>query len=219
MASAILRGLQKVLRVFVPQEEDFFIRFQKQSAQTLLAAQCLDGLMKDYSRLDSAIDQIHQIEHDADDIAHGIIDHLNDTFVTPILLDREDIYRLTERIDDITDQIKGGIDRFRIFRVVEPTDFVREQARLLLECAQTLHDVTHHFDGLQNGKLAECERINTLENEGDNVLRNALGTLFTPGGDPLDVIRWKEIYEYIEEALDSCEAAANLIVSVVVKNA
>jgi uncharacterized protein len=219
MPNAILSGLQKLLRVFMPQEEDFFLYFQQQSAQTLRAAQCLDGLMKDFGRLDAAVEEIHQIEHEADEIAHAIINHLNETFVTPIILDREDIYRLTERIDDITDQIKGAIDRFKVFGITTPTEFAREQARLLLECSQGLHDVTHDFANLQSGNLAGCEKINTLENEGDNLLKQALGGLFAGTANAADIIKWKEIYEYVEEALDSCESAANLIVAVVVKHA
>ena len=219
MPNPVLSGLQKVLRVFMPGEEDFFVYFQKQSAQTLRAAQCLDALMKDFRRIDAAVEEIHHIEHEADEIAHHIIDHLNETFVTPILLDRDDIYRLTERIDDITDQIKGAIDRLKVFGITEPTEFSLEQTRLLVECTQLLHDVTHDFANIRSGRLDACERVNALENEGDAVVKMALASLFSGSVDPTEIIKWKEIYEYIEEAIDSCEAAANLIVSVVVKNA
>ncbi len=215
----VLSRLQRVMRAFLPQEEDFFGLFLLASDKAVEAARCLHNLMNNYKRLEVAVEDIDKIEHEADEIVHEVVRKLNTTFVTPALFDREDIYRLVECLDDITDMIKGTIDRFQSFRIVAPTEHVQDMSELLLSATQALHENIRELPRMQPGDNRYCRQINTLENEGDVALKKALGELFEYEEDAREIIKWKEIYEFIEEAMDRCEDAANLIEQVITKNA
>jgi uncharacterized protein len=214
-----LSGFQRVLGAFMPKEEDFFLLFQQLSDLALAAVETLKLVTDDYSKLDYAIGKIDELEHAGDEVVHEITRRLNTTFVTPLMLDREDIYRLAERLDDITDHIKGVIDRFRTYDVAEPTPYCQRMAALLVQAGKLLRDNMHGLEALQPGHNPYCAGINELENQGDALLKEALGALFRDTPDARDIIKWKDIYEMVEEALDMCEDAANLVESVVVKNA
>ncbi len=215
----VLSRLQRVMRAFLPQEEDFFDLFRLASDKGVEAGECLHNLMNNYKRLEVAVEDIDKIEHQADEIVHEVVRKLNTTFVTPALFDREDIYRLAECLDDITDMIKGTIDRFKSFRIAAPTDHARDMSELLLRATQALHENICELPRMQPGDIRYCREINTLENEGDAALKKALGELFEYEEDAREIIKWKEVYEFIEEALDRCEDAANLIEAVITKNA
>lgn len=214
-----LSGFQRVLSAFMPKEEDFFVLFQEMSDGSVEAATLLHELADDFSRIPYALKKIDEIEHRSDEVVHGIVARLNTTFVTPLLMDREDIFRLAERIDDITDRIKGVIDRFNIYAITEPTPYYCRMTALLVQATGLLRDNMYALDTLQPGCNAYCANINDLENQGDTLLKEALGALFRDAQDARDIIKWKDIYEMTEEALDHCEDAANLVESVVVKNA
>jgi uncharacterized protein Yka (UPF0111/DUF47 family) len=214
-----LSGFQRILSAFMPKEEDFFVLFQHLSDHALEAIETLKGVTDDFSRLPYAVTKIDEIEHASDEVVHGIVDRLNTTFVTPLLLDREDIYRLAERLDDVTDHTKGVIDRFRTYDIQQVTPHCQKMADLLLQSGCLLRDNMHNLHSLQPGNNPYCATINELENQGDAVLKEALGALFREAEDARDIIKWKDIYEMMEEALDMCEDAANLVEAVVVKNA
>ncbi len=214
-----LSGFQRVLGAFMPKEEDFFELFQQLSDYALEAATVLKEVTDDYSRMSYALTKIDEVEHASDEVVHGIVERLNTTFVTPVMLDREDIYRLAERLDDVADHIKGVIDRFRTYDIQQPTPHCQQIADLLLQAATVLRDNMHALHTLQPGSSHYCATINELENRGDALLKEALGALFRETADARDIIKWKDIYEMMEEALDMCEDAANLVESVVVKNA
>ena len=214
-----LNRLQRVMRAFLPREEDFFELFRRVADKAVEAAECLDQLMNNYKRLDFAVEDIDKIEHESDDIVHEVIRKLNTTFVTPVLFDREDILRLAECLDDIIDMIKGTIDRFRSFKVAAPNEHVREMAVLLVNATRLLQENVAELHGAHPSDDRCCREINTLENQGDVILKAALGELFEHEMDAREIIKWKEIYEFIEEAVDRCEDAANLIKAVVTKNA
>lgn len=215
----VLGRLQRVMRAFLPQEQDFFELFSLAADKGVEAAECLDNLMNNYRRLEVAVEDIDKIEHQADEIVHDVVRKLNTTFVTPALFDREDIYRLAECLDDIIDMIKGTIDRFRSFRIAAPTDHARDMAKLLLDATQLLQENIYALPRMQPGDTSYCRQINTLENEGDAALKKALGELFEYEEDAREIIKWKEIYEFVEGALDRCEDAANVIEAVITKNA
>lgn len=215
----VLRRIQRVLRAFLPEEQDFFVLFASGADKAVEAAECLDKLMNDYGRLALAVEQIDDIEGEGDEIVHETVQKLNTTFVTPALFDREDIYRLAECLDDIPDMIKGTIDRFSSFRITGPDQHVREMSQLLLEATQVLKENIDQLPRMQAGDTRYCRQINTLENQGDAALKKALGDLFDQQPDAREIIKWKEIYEFIEEAMDRCEDAANLIEAVITKNA
>lgn len=214
-----MAGFQKVLASFMPKEEDFFCLFQDMSDRAVEAAETLQELTQDFGRLQWAADKLDQIEHASDDVVHSIVHRLNTTFITPLLMDREDIYRLAERIDDITDHLKGVVDRFRTYDVKEPTPYAVQMAGLLVQATALLRDNMYALETLQPGCNAYCANINEIENRGDALLREAVGALFRDAADARDIIKWKDIYEMMEEALDQCEDAANLVEAVVVKNA
>ncbi len=215
----VLGRLQRVMRAFLPQEQDFFELFSLAADKGVEAAECLHNLMNNYKRLEVAVEDIDKIEHQADEIVHDTVRKLNTTFVTPALFDREDIYRLAECLDDIIDMIKGTIDRFHSFRIVAPTDHARDMAKLLLDATQLLQENIYALPRVQPGDTSYCRQINTLENEGDAALKKALGELFEYEEDAREIIKWKEIYEFVEGALDRCEDAANVIEAVITKNA
>jgi uncharacterized protein Yka (UPF0111/DUF47 family) len=214
-----LAGFQKVLAAFMPKEEDFFQLFREMSDYAVQAAEALQELSDDFGRLDWAVKKLDEVEHASDDIVHQIVGRLNTTFVTPLMMDREDIYRLAERVDDITDHLKGVVDRFRTYEVTEPTPYCRRMASLLYQAASLLRDNMYALESLKPGANPFCASINDLENQGDALLKEALGALFRESADARDIIKWKDIYEMMEEGLDQCEDAANLVEAVVVKNA
>jgi len=207
------------MRSFAPSEENFFELFQQISDKVVEGAECLSDIMANYERLPLAVEKIHDIEHAADNVVHEAVRRLNTTFVTPALFDREDIYRIVERLDDIVDQIKGAIDRLNMFNITEPTERCRELAGLLLQAAEALQTNMHNISDIDPEQDEYVARINTLENQGDVVHRAALSELFEYEGDPRHIMKWLQIYQFVEGALDGCEGAANLVEAVVVKNA
>ena len=215
----VLNRIQRIMRAFLPQEQDFFEMFSLAADKGVEAAECLHNLMNNYQRLEVAVEDIDKIEHEADEIVHDVMRKLNTTFVTPALFDREDIYRLAECLDDIIDMIKGTIDRFRSFKIAQPNDHARDMSELLLDATRLLQENICDLPHMQPGDNRCCRQINTLENEGDAALKKALGELFEYEEDAREIIKWKEVYEFIEEALDRCEDAANLIEAVITKNA
>ena len=207
------------MRSFAPSEENFFELFEEISDHVVEAAECLYDVMGRYERLPLAVEKIDDIEHAADNVVHEAVRRLNTTFVTPALFDREDIYRVVERLDDIVDQTKGAIDRLSLFNIAEPTDRCRELADLLLQAAKALQANMHNLSGLKATDSTYVAEVNTLENQADVVNRAAMSELFEYEGDPRHIMKWLQIYQFVEEAIDSCEGAVNLVEAVVVKNA
>ena len=140
------------------------------------------------------------------------------------MLDREDIIHLADMIDNIVDYTKAVIDRLHLYEIERPTRYARRMARLFLRCAESLDEIIDCLRLLSSAADLEAlqeqvKRINELENEADQVKKMAAAELFRTATDPIEVIKWKEIYDYLENAINSCEDVANLIESAVVKNA
>jgi predicted phosphate transport protein (TIGR00153 family) len=163
-------------------------------------------------------ERVKQIEHECDEITHAVVAGLHKTFITPI--DRNDIYRLITKMDDIMDMVEAAADRVALYDIPHMTKEAVELARCLVESAEhVLGAVSSIRDlGKPNGILQHCVEINRLENVADNVLRTALAKLFREEKDPIAVIKWKEIYETLESATDRCEDVANIIEGVVLEN-
>lgn len=183
------------------------------------AAKVLEQLVNDYARLDLAVEQIDEIEHKSDHIVHDIVKKLDATFVTLVLFDREDIYQMAETVDTVVDLIKATVDRLKIFGLTEADAHTREMGRLIGQSVSILHDTVCALDGIRLDQTDFCAGINALENEGDAALKRSLADLFQRESDARQIIKWKEIYEFLEKTLDSCEDAANLLENVIVKNA
>lgn len=201
---------------FIPRDEKFFDLFEEAAQNIFKAAKLLKDMLDNYSQAETKAKEIFDTEYEGDRITHEIIRHLNKTFITP--LDREDIYNLASKLDDILDLIEATTDRMIIYKIEEPTIEARKLAGIIHRMAEV---ITWGVSNLKNlGHVYDhCIEINRLENEADRVTRDAIGRLFEEEKDPIAVIKWKEIYETLEDTTDSCEDVANILESVVLKNA
>jgi uncharacterized protein len=162
------------------------------------------------------VERIKQIEHHGDDMTHRILIKLNQTFITPF--DREDIHLLTSSLDDVLDFINGASDRLLTYKITQPSPSARVLAAIVLKQTEELRIAVSMLG--KNGKLLEhCVEVNRLENEADQVSREAIGRLFDGGYDPITLIKLKELLEILETASDKAEDVANVLETVALKNA
>ena len=162
--------------------------------------------------------EIKVIEEECDTITHKVVESLHKTFITP--LDRNDIYRLTTKLDDIMDFVEAASERLSLYDIRTTTKELCELARVLVSSAERVLEAVTGLRNLKNAQLilTKCIEINRLENEADALLRASLAKLFREEKDPIAVIKWKEIYELVETATDRCEDVANIIEGVVLEN-
>lgn len=203
---------------FLPRSDTFFDFFEKQASIVLEAIHELCLLVCE-TQGDSALraQRIRYLEHDADVNAHQCIEVLHKTFITP--LERDDIYRLMVEMDDIIDFIDDAAERIVLYRLKEMTPEVQELAKVLLKASQ---EVELAVKGLRAKSSAEVMRkrfttINALENEGDKIYRNAVGRLFDEEQDTRMLIKWKEVYENLENGIDCCEHVSHIIEGVILE--
>jgi predicted phosphate transport protein (TIGR00153 family) len=201
----------------IPKDEKFFAMFKEMTVTIIEGASLLKDMMDNFENPLNSQKRIKDVEHKCDQLTHDIIKKLNKSFITPF--DREDIYALSSALDDIMDLIDASSQRFVMYNVEKPTPESKELAFIILKSCQTIDKAV----GILGGKLepiAEyCVEVNALENEADRVCREAISKLFDEEKDAIQLIKWKEIYETLERATDKCEDAANILESVVVKNA
>ena len=201
---------------FIPHEEKFFEMF-KESAQNLLnGAKALKDLVENYTEVDRKVREIKDIEHQGDVIFHQIVDRVNKTFVTP--LDREDIYELVNELDNALDAIEGVSSRFFYFKIDKPTPESIQMINIVYKAAVEIKKTIDNLKNFNN-LLPFCVEIHRLENEADMISREMIGKLLVEEPDWRIVMKWKEIYGRLETAADHCEDIANVIESIVVKNA
>lgn len=203
----------------VPKQETFFDLFDKQVRLVDEGAKMLRDLMNNFHDLSETAFKLKATEHDADEIVHEIMRKLNTTFVTP--LDREDIHALASALDDILDYIEQAADRMLLYEIKEPTEPAIKLTKILAESTElTVKAVTCLRDMKQPGGVREiCVDINRLENQGDAVNRLALSEVFQMHDRPMEALKWREIYNNIETAIDKCEDVADILESTVLKNA
>ncbi len=207
-----------MLRKFLPKQTDFFVMFEKAALNLNKAAVMLVDMMEDMSIAKIKSKEIYEAEQEGDMITHEIMRKLNKTFLTPV--DREDIHALVNGLDDILDLIWASADRAVLFKL----DTAAPEA---VELSKTLHETTEYITtalaALKDKKYSYiqeyCIDINRLENRGDRIFREALVKLFDNIKDPILVIKWKEVYEHLEEANDTCEDVADILESIVLKHA
>jgi uncharacterized protein Yka (UPF0111/DUF47 family) len=219
MPNGFVARVQSVMQSLLPREHDFFALFRQLGDLSVEASTCLNKLVDDFTRLDLSVQQIDEIEHRADSLVHEIIHKLNATFVTPVGLDREDIYRIAETLDDTVDMTKGTIDRCKIFKLRAADEHMHEMASLISQAAVILRDTLRQLEGIRLEDTEFCAEINALENEGDVSLKRSLADLFEREPDAKEIIKRKEVYEFLEATLDGYEDVANLLETVIVKNA
>lgn len=201
----------------LPRDEKFFVMFNELTATIVKAAEQLKEMLDLYEDPVGSQRRIKDTEHEGDTLTHEIIKKLNKSFVTP--LEREDIYALAGGLDDILDLIDASAQRLVMYNVEKTTPQARELGFLILKCCQTLQKGVALLGGKIEPIAAYCIEVNALENEADRVCREAISWLFDNEKDPIQLIKWKEIYETLERATDKCEDAANILESVVMKNA
>ncbi|GAB4537885.1 MAG: DUF47 family protein [Thermodesulfovibrionia bacterium] len=205
------------MRLF-PKEIDFFEIFDRAASNIMKAAELLVSLMENFDNLSQRVKEIYEVEQDGDMLTHDIMRKLNKTFVTPI--DREDLHALASRLDDILDLIWASVDRVSVFKLTETTKEAIAMAHNLLTTARVIQKAIRELKGKNYSHVQEyCIEINRLENRMDRDFRDALGNLFENIKDPILIIKWKEVYEHLEDASDRCEDVANIIEGIVLKHA
>jgi len=201
---------------FIPKEEKFFDMFISMAQNAHEASKLLTVMMEQPDKIRDTAESIKALEHKGDRMTHDLIVKLNKTFIVPI--DREDIYGLSSKLDDVTDLIESIARRLVLFKVTEVSEAALELARVLQRSTAA---IVVAVSELQNGMkvMDPCIEINRLEDEADHIYHLALGRLFEVERDPIALIKWKELYEKLEASLDRCEDVANVIEGIVVKNA
>ncbi|MBI4608101.1 MAG: DUF47 domain-containing protein [Candidatus Rokubacteria bacterium] len=200
----------------IPREEKFFDLFEQQAA-TIMSASCrLEELILDYANAKEKYQRIRDLEHQGDTLTHEVVKKLNTTFITPI--DREDIYALASRLDDVLDLIDAVAERLVLYRIKTPTPGCSDMAKIIVKTAEETDRAVHCLRNLSPAYHTHCIEVNRLENEADRLLRDLLAGLFD-GPDPIEIIKWKEIYETMEAVTDRCEDVVNVIEGITLKNA
>jgi predicted phosphate transport protein (TIGR00153 family) len=209
MASPLLARLR-----LTPKDSQFFLLFDEAGTNMRQAAELLNDLMQRWPESDGLGREILICEQEGDRITHDIIQRLNTKTVTP--LDREDVLALASAVDDVVDFIEEAADFLTLYGVEAPMDQAQSLSSVLRdacrEVAQALTEL-RRFKGLEQN----FSEVNRLEHEGDRITREALASLFTEGVDPMVVIRWKDIFDRLEEAIDGCKRVSNVLQGIVVK--
>ncbi len=202
---------------FIPQEERFFELFDQSAQNVVKGAELLLQLVSDHDRAADLRKEIEEVEHEGDIITHDIADRLNRTFITPF--DHEDIHELAGRMDDILDNIEATADRMFLYEAGEPSPEMVDLVKVLAEATHVLQKAVGGLNNMKNARriLDYCIEIHRLENVGDEDSRIALAKLFK-SSDAIYALKWKEIYDHVEEALDNCEDVASIVEGIVVKH-
>jgi predicted phosphate transport protein (TIGR00153 family) len=197
-----------------PQKREFFVLFSKASANACSIAGALVELLERWP--DKAkLREIRELEHEGDRLTHEVINLLNRTFVTP--LDRDDMYRLASVIDDICDHVDEAADNIDAYEVGTVPEAAHRQAEVIYRAAAHLNEAVDLLEGFKDS-ARQLHALRELEDEGDRLSREAIAELFRSGVDALTIIRWKDIHEQLEEAVDACENAADVLEAILVKN-
>ena len=202
----------------LPKDTVFYDLFENMAQRVVNSAQYLHELARQFPKIDGHIQLIRKEEHEADNLAHAALVRLDRTFITPF--DREDIHELVGNLDDIVDQIDALAKRVRLFHVtsIEPEFF--KQTDVLLAATMAVAEAVKRLR--KSRKLSDLSdkliEIHRHESQGDDNHHAAMSKLFGGGVDPLDVVKWKELYDYIEEAIDYCEDVGNTLERIVLKN-
>ena len=203
---------------FIPREEKFFDLFEASAQNMVKAAQGLKELVNTWEDVEERVGEVTELEHKGDTITHEIMAQVHSTFDTPF--DREDIALLAHSLDDVTDFIQAVADTMLIYKVDHPSQRAKELADIIVQAAaeveRAIPQLRHRTQLKQI--LPRCVEINRLENAADRVFRSALAELFDNATDTSYIIKWREIYEYMESATDRCEDVADVLEGVALKH-
>jgi uncharacterized protein len=206
-------GLARILR---GTDQELFDLFEMAGQNNVRAAELLERMLASYPDSKGLARDIGDCEQEGDRIVHSVIGRLNQTFVTPI--DREDILELTSALDDIVDFIEEVADYLGVYKIEAPMEQAQRMAQILAAATRQIAQAIPLMRGFHDISALTVE-THRLENEGDRVVREAVGALFEGGTDPMFVIRWKDIFERLENAIDATEKAAYILEGIVIKNA
>ena len=207
--------MSRLSQIFAPKEREFFDLFEEAGNNAVRAAELLEHMLEKWPDHGEALRDVVVCEQEGDRITHDIIQRLNQTFVTPF--DREDIIALASSLDNIVDFVEEIADFLGLFQIEAPTDQSQRMAQVLHESVKQVNSAIPALRRLEDIRAVVVE-VNRLENEGDRILREAVATLFNHGIDPMMVIRWKDIYERLEDAIDATEATINIMSGIIIKN-
>lgn len=199
----------------IPKDEGFFALFDALAAIMVRSARVLDELFNEPDRLEVFVASIKALEHEADRITHEIMSRLDKSFVTP--LDREDIHRLATRLDNVVDLIDGTARRAQMFHLKDRRAHAKELTQILLQATESIAQAAQSLKNPHEVSRIGRE-VKLLEEAADAIYSRAVGNLFEGTPNALDVIKWKELYDNIEHAIDECEDVLNVLESVALKN-
>jgi predicted phosphate transport protein (TIGR00153 family) len=200
----------------IPQKREFFELYNRAAENIVTIADLLIALLDRFpAGADDLVGDVKELEHEGDRLTHELVDLLNRTFVTPF--DRDDMYRLAGALDDICDHVDEAAGRIVSYGVTEIRLQAREQAQVIRRSAGKLADAVALLEGFQDSR-GHLDELRELEDVGDRILHDSVSSLFMARADPLEVIRWKDIHESLEEAVDACGYAAHVLEAIVVKN-
>jgi predicted phosphate transport protein (TIGR00153 family) len=203
------------MRRFLPREVHLFDHFEQQGRLIVTASGLLHGLVHDFSAVKEKAAAIKDVEHEADRITHEIVRRLNMTYVTPI--DRDDAYGLASRLDDVLDFIDAAATALVTYRVRRPTSESRAMAEVIVATAAATESAVRCLRRFDPRFFEHAVEIHRHENRADTLLRESVGALFVDAADPVEVLKWKEIYETMEGVTDRCEDVANTLQAILLK--
>jgi predicted phosphate transport protein (TIGR00153 family) len=213
--------LGRIFSLFTPQDRKFFPLFEKATENLLTASKVLVEALQtsSHERRRELIKEIERLEHQGDNITHLIFHELSANFITPF--DREDIHALATVIDDVLDYIHGSAKRIDLYKIDPISPAMVKLAELILKCVEEINVAVHELKDMKNiSNIKEaCVKINSIENHADDVFNTAIGRLFEEEKDAINLIKQKELLSALETATDKCEDAANVMETIVVKNA
>jgi len=214
-------SLNNLFQYFIPKDKKFFPLFEQAASNLIALGNALKEVVNtdDLSRRKELFKLIEELEHKGDTLTHQIYIELGKNFITPF--DREDIHELASAIDDIADYIHGSANRMNLYQVVEMTDSIKELADLILEAVTVLAKAINELKDLKNIRTITdaCIKINSIENKADYVFNKAVGDLFQYEKDAIRLIKYKEVLSALETATDMCEDVADVLETILVKNA
>ena len=212
----MIPAMPRISQMFMPKDREFFDLFESAATNVVRGADLLDQMLRNYPEKADLARDILICEQEGDRITHDAIHRLNNTFVTPI--DREDIILLVSALDDIVDLTEEVADYMGLYKIEAPMEQAQRLAHILLEASRQVAAAMPRLRDFKDMDRYTVE-IHRLENDGDRIVREGVASLFEGGIDPMVVIRWKDLFERLEEAIDACERVANVLSGIVIKNA
>lgn len=203
----------------LPKEHKFFEMFAASAAKIQEGVGLLQEMVEKFDDLEARAKKIKEVEHEGDQLTHNTLAFLNSTFITPF--DRGHIHALVTRMDDVLDGVDAAAHQLVLYKIDRPTDDFKQQVSILRRAVDVMRLTVEALEHMKKSRtvLDHCVEINTLENEGDTVFYAAMARLFEHQKDPVMVVKWKAIYENLEDTVDACEDVANIVETVVLENA